>query len=396
MVVFTPSIRTSALPPNFFGALDRRIALARSLGTIEIIDVSKGNPDLPTPAHIVSEMQAQVALPSNHRYPSFTSRTRVREAIAQRYREDHGVDVDPEAHVATFHGSHEALMASVLALTNPGESVILPDPGYPMYESAAHFAGAVMRTLPLIRQLGYQPDFSTLDDLHRAAVLFLNYPNNPTGALARPETLAAAVEHAVRLGAAFVHDYAYSSLGFDGHKPISALTCDPDFDVTVELSTVSKTYNMAGWRFGYAVGNASAIEAMRRYQSHAFSTIFGATQEAAAAALAGDQSASRELVTTYERRRNLVASAIRGIGWDVVEPQGSFFVWIAVPGGGDDVRFANRLLDEVGVAVAPGSGFGSRGRGFVRISLVHDESTLSELVQRLSRVVTPATIGTSS
>lgn len=377
---FTPARRVQALPPNFWGAMDREIARLSALPGPRMIDVSKGNPDLPTPAHIVAAMQRAVADPANHRYPSYAGRRSVRDAVALRYREDHGVAIDPETEVLVFHGSHEGLMASVLALADPGSTVVLPDPGYPMYTSAADLAQARIAPLPLTAPR-FQPDFAALDGVDAARVLLLNYPNNPTGALAERATFEGAVAFAERTGAAFVHDFAYASLGFDGRRPLSALTVDASR--TVEVQTLSKTYSMAGWRFGYAAGNASVIDAMRRYQAHAFSTVFGAMQEAAAAALAGDQSAAAELVEVYRRRRDVVVSGLRRLGWDVHAPEGTFFVWVPVPGGGDAVAFAERLRTEERVAVAPGDGFGPRGRGHIRIGLVHDERSLMELIERL-------------
>ena len=383
MADFSPARRVRALPPNFWGAMDREIAHLRAEPGPPVIDVSKGNPDLPTPEHIVAAMQRAVADPVNHRYPSSIGRPGVRRAIAKRYREDHGVDIDPDAEVAIFHGSHEAIMASVIALADPGTTVVLPDPGYPLHLSAADLAEASVVSLPLDPPT-FQPRFEVLDTLTEVSVLVLNYPNNPTGALATPETFQTALDVARRTGAAFVHDFAYSSLGFAGRRPLSALAFDPELDVTVELQTLSKTYSMAGWRFGFAAGNASIIDAMARYQAHAFSTMFGATQVAATAALDGDQSAAAELVGIYRRRRDLVVAGLRAAGWEVFEPEGTFFVWVRVPGGADAADFARRLREEQRVAVAPGDGFGERGRGFFRVGLVHDDATLAELVERLA------------
>ncbi|GAB3601149.1 pyridoxal phosphate-dependent aminotransferase [Microbacterium tumbae] len=373
-----PAARVRALPQNFFGALDRAVADARAAG-VDVIDVSKGNPDLPTPDHIVAVMQQAVAEPGNHGYPSYGVRPALADAIVARYRADHGVDLDPVTQIAAFHGSHEGLMAAVLGLVDPGETLVVPDPGYPAYASAARFAGATLRPLPLERSRSHQPDFGALEDLDEAAALLLNYPHNPTGATATAETFERAVAESARLGAVLINDFAYSSLGFDA-RPLSALTVDATR--TVEVSTLSKTYNMAGWRIGFAVGAPDAITAMRRYQAHAFSTIFGATQDAAAAALGGDQSAADALVGVYRSRRDLVAAGLRAQGWDVVPAEGTFFLWVGIDDA-DDVAVARRLLEEHGIAVAPGSGFGERGRGYIRLSLVHPQERLDELVERL-------------
>ena len=383
MSEFTPAARVAALPVNFWGGMDREIARLSAEPGPSMIDVSKGNPDQPTPEHIVAAMQREVADPRNHRYPSYAGRPGIRAGIALRYREDHGVVVDPESEVAIFHGSHEGFMAAVLAIADPGTNVVLPDPGYPIYTSAADLAGASVVPIPLEKPR-YQPDFAALADLSAASVLVLNYPNNPTGALASRETFEGALAFAERTGAAFVHDFAYSSLGFDGTRPLSALAVDREFEVTVEVQTLSKTYSMAGWRVGFATGNASIIAAMKRYQSHAFSTMFGASQEAAAVALEGDQSAAADLVALYQRRRNVVVEGLRAIGWDVAAPEGTFFVWVRLPGDQDAGDFARRLRDEERVAVAPGDGFGTRGRGHIRLGLVHDENTLRELIERLA------------
>lgn len=408
VATFSPSARTAALPHNFWGAMDREIARIQALPGPAMIDVSKGNPDLPTPEHIVAVMRQQVADPANHRYPSYAGRPSLRQAVALRYRDDHGVSIDPATEVAIFHGAHEGLMSAVLSLADADTAVVLPDPGYPMYVSAVDLARARLVPLPL-REPHYQPDFAALDELTAARVLLLNYPNNPTGALATRETFEHALAFTERVGAAFIHDFAYSSLGFGGRRPLSALAVDNSLERTVELQTLSKTYSMAGWRCGFAAGNASIIDAMKRYQAHAFSTMFGATQEAAAAALSGDQTAAHDLVGIYERRRDLVVSGLRAIGCDVIAPEGTFFVWMRVPraraaadrvgsgaagagssargaGSTDDidaVDFARRLLLEERVALAPGDGFGPRGRGHLRLGLVHDEQTLSELIERL-------------
>ncbi len=383
---FTAAARVVALPANYWAAIDLDVARLSALPGPRMIDVSKGSPDMPTPPHIVAAMQRAVDDPRHHRYNDFAGYAGLREAIARRYQADHGVDLDPLAQIIAFSGSHEALMASVLALTDPGDTVILPDPGYPMYVSAVDLAGARIQTLPLIEP-AYLPDYAALDDLNTARLLLLNYPNNPTGAIADSSVFEGALELTRRVGAAFVHDFAYSSLGNGTTRPLSALSVDRETERTVELQTLSKTYSMAGWRVGFAAGNPSIIAAMRRYQAHAFSLIFGATQEAAAAALDGDQNIVDELVAIYQRRRAVVTAGLRDIGWEVVGGEGTFFVWARVPG--DAAEIAARLLEECRVAVAPGDGFGERGRGHIRIGLVHDESILAEMIDRLRGVDLP-------
>ncbi|MFJ6651376.1 aminotransferase class I/II-fold pyridoxal phosphate-dependent enzyme [Microbacterium sp. NPDC091313] len=386
MTHFSPAARVTALPPNFWGAMDREVARLSAEPGPAMIDVSKGNPDLPTPEHIVAAMQAAVADAANHRYPSYAARPALRRAVALRYREDHGVDVDPDAEVVVSHGSHEALLGAVMALADPGTTVVLPDPGYPLYLSAAQLAGADVALLPL-HAPAYQPDFAAVGLPAAASVLMLNYPHNPTGALATRRSFEDAAAWAQGAGAAFVHDFAYASLGFDGRRPLSALAVPAARERALEVQTLSKTYSMAGWRVGYAAGHPDLISALARYQAHAFSTVSGATQEAAAAALAGDQSAAADLVGVYERRRDLVVAGLRTAGWEVAAPEGSFFVWVRVPGGADAVELARRLREDARVAVAPGDGFGPAGRGHLRIGLVRDEAVLAELVERLVRFI---------
>lgn len=383
---FAPAARVDALPANYWAAIDLEVARLSAQPGPAMIDVSKGSPDLATPPHIVAAMQRAVENPRHHRYNDFAGYQGLREAIARRYRIDHGVELDPLEQVIAFSGSHEALMASVLALTDPGETVILPDPGYPMYVSAVDLAGGHIQTLPLVEP-SYLPDYGELDDLTEARLLLLNYPNNPTGAIADRSVFEGALELTRRVGAAFVHDFAYSSLGDGTARPLSALSIDRTAERTVELQTLSKTYSMAGWRVGFAAGNPSIIAAMRRYQAHAFSLIFGATQEAAAAALDGDQDIVDDLAAIYRRRRAIVTDGLRTIGWEIVGGEGTFFVWARVPG--DAAQIAARLREQCRVAVAPGDGFGERGRGHIRIGLVHDESTLTEMIDRLRGVHLP-------
>lgn len=377
------SRRVARLGHNYFDHLDALIARARARHG-DVIDLSKGNPDLATPDHIMRAAQAAVADPGNQAYPPFLAKRSVREAITADYRRSHGVDLDPDTQVTAFHGAHEALVALPWALLEAGETMVVPDPCYPPYLDAARLAGVEVTRVPLEEDLGYQPCADTLErGLADARLLLLNYPNNPTGAVATQESwetvLAAAAPH----GTLVVNDFAYSSLDFAHPRAASLLAAQPGGANTLEISTLSKTYSMAGWRFGYAAGDADAIRALKAYQSVAFSTIFGAVQDAAEAALRGDQACVTRIAATYRHRRERVVTALRAQGWHVADTAGTFFVWVRARGVPDAGELAERLLEESRVAVAPGEGFGAQGSGWFRLSLVHDEDTLAEAVRRL-------------
>lgn len=377
------SHRVADLGHNYFDHLDALIAAARRRHG-DVIDLSKGNPDLATPDHIVRAAQEAVADPGNHCYPPFLAKRSVREAIAERYLADHGVGLDPDTQVTAFHGAHEALVALPWALLEHGETLVVPDPCYPPYLDAARLAGVEVGRVPLVEALGHHPAPGALDAaLEGARLLLLNYPNNPTGAVATRGTWEAALAVADRHGTLVVNDFAYSSLDFAHGRAVSLLAADPGRAGTLEISTLSKTYSMAGWRFGYAAGDADAVAALRAYQSVAFSTIFGAVQDAAEAALRGDQECVARIAGTYRRRREEVTAALRAQGWHVAATEGTFFVWVRSRGGLDGEELAARLLEQARVAVAPGAGFGEQGRDWFRISLVHDRRTLGEALARL-------------
>ncbi|MDN6429988.1 MAG: aminotransferase class I/II-fold pyridoxal phosphate-dependent enzyme, partial [Propionibacterium sp.] len=383
------SRRVADLGHNYFDHLDALIARARRRHG-DVIDLSKGNPDLTTPDHIVRAAQDAVGDPGNQAYPPFLAKRSVREAIAEAYLRDHGVQLDPDTQVTAFHGAHEALVALPWALLDAGETIIIPDPCYPPYLDAARLAGVEVARVALEESLGYQPDPAGLAEaLGGAAMLLLNYPNNPTGAVATPRTWESVLEAAAPHGTLVVNDFAYSSLDFAHDaaysllSSLSSLSGDTGEGRALEISTLSKTHSMAGWRFGYAAGDAEAIAALRAYQSVAFSTIFGAVQDAAEAALRGDQDCVGRIAATYAHRRESVVAGLRRQGWHVAATPGTFFVWVRARGTGDGEALAERLLEEAHVAVAPGEGFGEQGRGWFRLSLVHDQDTLAEALRRL-------------
>lgn len=384
---FEPSNFYKRLPAQFFSTLQNKVTAYQSSG-IDVIDLSIGNPDLPTPEHIVQQLQKSADDPGNHRYQPFMGKPSTLEAIASFYRREYGVELNPETEVAIFQGSCIGIMALPRVLLNPGDLLLTTDPCYPAYHTAAVFAGASDYRIPVYEKDGFLPDYAVVPQniLQSVRLLMLNYPNNPTGAVATREFYVRTLDFAAQNRIPVINDFAYGAFGFDGQKPLSLLQIPGSKDYAVEIYTASKTWNMAGWRFGFAVGNASVIGALKEYHTHAYSSIFGAVQDAATAAMLGSQDCVSELVSTYERRRNLLINGLRAIGWNAPAPAGTFYVWLKVPEGYDSVTFANLLLEKAHVAVAPGEGFGRQGRSYVRIGLTNCEERLLEAVDRIAQI----------
>lgn len=385
MAVFLPSERVKRLPVNFFDSLDEKLAKSAGKSGKPFINLSKGNPDLPTPAHIVQAMKKAIVKPENQAYPPFLGKENVRLAISRFYKKEYGVTIDPLSEVAVFHGAHIGITAIPQILLNPGDYLLITDPCYPIYHSAATLAGAKTFALPLEETKGYLPDYRVIpeDIRKKSKLLLLNYPNNPTGALASKlfyqETLDFARENNIPV----LNDFAYASLGFDRRKPISLLQTEGAKEFGIEVYTLSKTYNMAGWRFGFAVGNASIIQALNHFQMHAYSTVFGAVQDAAACALESDQKCVREIVAIYQERRDHLIKSLREMGWTVPKPEGTFFAWLPVPEGYNSQTFAELLFEQAHIVVAPGIGFGEKGDRYIRISLVNRVELLEEAARRI-------------
>jgi aminotransferase len=350
---FEPANVVKELSGNYFNALKARIADYRSKG-IDVIDLASGNPDQPTPQPIIDALKAAIDKPENQGYPPFYGKKSTLEAIAVFYKREYGVELDPEHEVAVFTGSGIGVVGIPQSLLNPGDLMLTADPAYPAYHAAAQLAGARVHTLPVYGEDGYLPDYGRVPEeiLRQVKLLMLNYPNNPTGAVATGEFWERTLELAARYKFPVLNDFAYGAFGFDGHKPLSLLQHADGKAYGIETYTVSKTYNMAGWRFGFAAGNASIIAALKHYHTQAYSTVFGAVQDAAAAALLGPQDAVRQLGSLYQRRRDVLVERLRGIGWEVPSPRGTFFAWFKVPSGYTAETFAQRLLDEAQVAVA--------------------------------------------
>ena len=381
------SNRLQQLPTQFFASLVARTNKAQSEGR-DVINLGQGNPDQPTPAHIVEAMQRAVADPKNHRYSPFRGISEMRQAAVQFYKREYGVDIDPDLEVALLAGTKVGLVELPLAFMNPGDLMLLPDPGYPDYLSGAPLAGADFETMSLTAENGFLPDFSQIseDVKKRAKLMYLNYPNNPTGAVATQQFFDETVKFAKENNIAVVHDFAYGAVGFDGVKPPSFLKSEGAKEVGVEMYTFSKTYNMAGWRIGFAVGHPKMIEALNLIQDHLFAGLSPALQLAAAEALTGDQGCVDELVDLYEKRRNVLKSECERIGWKIDAPKGSFFAWLPVPSGFTSLEFVDLLLEKADISVAAGSGFGEGGEGYIRVGLLVDEARIVEAIQRVEKL----------
>ncbi|WGU95534.1 pyridoxal phosphate-dependent aminotransferase [Paenibacillus dendritiformis] len=379
-----PADRMNGLPKQFFAALVAR-AQARVAAGHDVINLGQGNPDLPTAPHIVAALQEAAANPLYHRYPPFQGYRFLKEAVAERYMADYGVELDPDTEVAVLFGGKTGLVEISQILLNPGDVCLVPDPGYPDYWSGVALAGAEMVMMPLLEANGYLPDYERIDAacLARAKLMFLNYPNNPTTAVADRPFYEETIRFAERSGIVVASDFAYGAIGFDGHRPISFLELPGAKEVGVEFYTMSKTYNMAGWRVAFAVGNAEIIRLINLMQDHMYVSLFGAVQAAAAAALTGPQECVRELCATYESRRNALYAELHRIGWNAQPPAGSFFGWLPVPAGFTSASFADLLLEQANVVTAPGIGFGEHGQGYVRLGLLAPEERLIEAAERI-------------
>lgn len=381
------SEKLKSLPTQFFANLVGKVNKAIEDGR-DVINLGQGNPDQPTPKHIVQALQKAVEDPDTHKYSPFRGLLELKEAVCDFYKKEYDVDVDPAHEVAILFGTKAGLIELPMCLLNPGDLMLLPDPGYPDYLSGVVLAGVEYELFPLKAENHFLPDYNAIssDVLDAAKLLYLNYPNNPTGAVANLDFFNQTVKLAKKHEITVMHDFAYGAIGFDGKKPVSFLQADGAKDIGVEMYTLSKTYNMAGWRVGFAVGNPTIIEAINLIQDHLYVSLFPAVQKAAIAALSGDQTCVKELVALYESRRNAFVDACKQIGWDVTAPKGSFFAWLPVPDGFTSQSFADYLLDAADVAVAPGNGFGKYGEGFIRVGLLMDEARLVEAVQRIGNL----------
>ena len=378
--------RLDQVPPYLFAELERQISAKRRAG-IDVISLAIGDPDLPTPPAIVEAAAAGLRDASTHRYPTNHGSDEFREAAADFYRRRFGVELDPASEVIPVLGGKEAVGHIAMACLDPGDICLSPEPGYPPYTSGPVFAGAHVHYLPLTEENRFQPDLSQVsaDLWNRANLLYLNYPNNPTGAVAVEDTFARAVELAREHELIVVHDNAYTEICFENYVAPSFLETPGAKDVGVEIFSLSKGWNMTGWRCGLVAGNAEVVERYRQLKSNLDSGLFEALQRACVVALTDEREFPREMSDVYERRRDVLAGALAEIGLDVDPPKATPYFWVRVPDGHTSASFTALVLDQADVVVSPGPGYGPSGEGFVRLSLTVPDVRLEEAVRRVER-----------
>jgi LL-diaminopimelate aminotransferase len=384
--------RIKYLPTYLFAAIDKakQDAIARG---VDVIDLSVGDPDLPTPPHIVEAMRDAVKKFENYQYPSYAGKLSFRSAVANWYRRTFGINLDPEKEVLALIGSKEGIAHAPLAFINPGDLALVPDPAYPVYSTAISFAGGRSAIMPLMRENGFLPDLDAIDPgvAAKAKLIFLNYPNNPTSASADRSFFQELVDFAHEYDLIVMHDNPYSEVYYDGHRSMSILEIDGAKDVAVEFHSLSKTYNMTGWRAGAVVGNAEIIAGIGKIKSNIDSGNFGAVQDAGIVALKSPNKVVEDIRKIYQNRINILYNCLTSIGFELEKPRATLYLWAYV--GGDSVAFCQRILKETGIVATPGVGFGQYGEGYIRFSITQPTALIEKAADRLEKMgpVKPAT-----
>ncbi|MBT8374912.1 MAG: LL-diaminopimelate aminotransferase [Deltaproteobacteria bacterium] len=378
------SDRINTLPPYLFKEIDRQKEEVKKRG-VDIIDLGVGDPDMPTPGHIIEALNKAAHDPANHKYPSYTGMGGFNEAVARWYKRRFNVTVDPGKEVVTLIGSKEGIAHIPLAFINPGDAALITSPGYPVYDIGVKFAGGQTYFMSLLKENNFLPDLKAVpaNAVKKAKIMFLNYPNNPTSAVADGQFFKKVVSFAEENNIIVCHDAAYTELAFDGYRPESFLETDGAADVGIEFHSLSKTYNMTGWRIGFAVGRAEVIQALGQVKSNIDSGVFQAVQIAGIAALEEDQKCVREMNVEYTKRRDILVNGLISVGLSVAKPKATFYTWIEVPRGYTSTEFASHLLLKAGIVATPGNGFGRAGEGYVRMTLTVDQERLEEAVERI-------------
>lgn len=373
--------RIDNLPPYLFARIDEMKAKKRAEG-VDVIDLGVGDPDLPTPPHIVQALTEAALDPDNHHYPSYLGMQAFREAVSGWYQRRFSVDLDPSSEIISLMGSKDGVAHIPEALVNPGDYVLAPSPGYPVYSTGALFAEGKVHEMPLLQENEFLP---VLDDIpqevaRNAKLMWINYPNNPTSAIAPPKFYEEVVQFAREHNIVVVSDNAYSEVSFDGYKAPSFLETDGASEVGIEMHSLSKTYNMTGWRIGMAVGNKDVIRGLGIVKTNIDSGTFNPVQHAAIAALSGPQDCVAEACSIYQERRDVLVGGLQKLGFEIQAPKATFYVWLKVA---DSMDFAARMLNEAGIVVTPGIGFGRSGEGYVRFAITRSVDRIRQAIERM-------------
>ena len=377
--------RIEKVPPYLFVGISRKIAEKRAQG-IDVISFGIGDPDIPTPENVVEKLRETALDSPNHRYPETDGLPEFRQAVADWYQRRFGISVHPDKETLPLIGAKEGIGHAALCFIEPGDIALVPDPGYPVYSVGTWFAGGECHWMPLLEENGWMPDLDAIPDdvADKATVMWLNYPNNPTGAIADADYFAKVVEFAKVHDIAVMHDASYSEVAFDGYRPISFLETPGAIDVGVEFHSLSKSYNMTGWRLGMAVGNEDIISALMVIKSNLDSGVPNAIQYMGMEAMELSQNAIDERNAIYEHRRDRVVQTLRDIGLDAIPPKASLYVWTRIPEGFTSAEFTALLLDEADIVVTPGNGYGEYGEGYIRLSLTINDEDMEKGLARLS------------
>jgi LL-diaminopimelate aminotransferase len=388
MITVQLSDRVKNLPPYLFASIDKMKQDALSKG-VDLIDLSIGDPDIPTPKHIVDAMKKAVENPEHHRYPSYEGMLSYRKAVADWYNQRFNVALNPETEVLSLIGSKEGIGHIPLAFLNPGDIVLVPSPGYPVYPVGTLFAGGESYIMPLREENGFMPDFKIIpaDILKRAKLMFLNYPNNPTAATAPAELYKDAIRLAEKYNIIICHDAAYSEIYYDNKKPMSFLELDGAKDIGIEFHSLSKTYNMTGWRIGFAAGNRDVLAGLGKIKTNLDSGVFQAIQEASIVAFHTKDAILSRIRKTYQERRDSLYEGLKKLGLHIIKPKATFYLWAKVPVGFDSTGFVAFLLEKAGVLGTPGVGFGAPGEGYIRFALTQSTKRIKEAVERIKSAI---------
>lgn len=380
------SERLEKIPPYLFAEIDRKIAEAKAKG-IDIISLGIGDPDKPTLQPVVDEMHKAIDNPKNHDYPPYNGTEAFRKAACEWMKERFGVELDPDKEMLCNIGSKEAIAHVFFAFVDKGDYTLVPDPGYPVYHNATIFASGTPFRMPLLEENGYLPDFDKIpeDVAKKSKIMFLNYPNNPTGAVADLEFFKKAVDFCKKYDILLCQDMAYSEMTYDGYKAPSVLQVEGAKDIAIEFYSHSKSYNMTGWRVGFVCGNADAVKALGTIKNNIDSGTFKAIQQAAAAAFTVDKKYIEDLNNMYQQRRDAMEEGLRELGWDIKPSKATFYLWLPVPKGMTSEQFVTEMLEKAHVVVPPGNGYGTYGEGYFRIALTKDVDTIKECINRMKK-----------